>query len=166
MTHPRVEESLPRADGAGSSVLVRLSVGDDRYALPLAHVREVVRMVAVAPLPDAPPGVVGVINLRGRVIPVISLRARVGLPPKEPSLSDRIVVAEDGGRVFGLLVDGVHGVAAVGRVEAQSLAGGPGEARPASVAIVDGDPVPILDPATLQEPRAGAPSPQRPERPR
>jgi purine-binding chemotaxis protein CheW len=75
-------------------------------ALPVEEVIEVLRMVAVTALPEAPCWVAGVINLRGRIIPVIDLRARLGMPPREPALSTPIIVVGRREAAAGLLADG------------------------------------------------------------
>ena len=64
-------------------------------------------MVAIAPVPEAPEWLPGVINLRGRVIPVIDLRTRLGLPRQEVGLNTPIVVAEHEGQMVGLVADAV-----------------------------------------------------------
>ncbi len=75
------------------------------YALPLEHVVEAIHMVAIVPAPNAPAWLAGVINLRGRVLPVMDLRVRLGLPPRAPDLSARILVTAVGANGLGLLVD-------------------------------------------------------------
>jgi purine-binding chemotaxis protein CheW len=94
----------PPGEGPSTDVLV-LRLEAREYALPVHRVIEVVRMVAITPLPEAPPWVDGVVNLRGRVVPVIDLRARLGIPRRVPDLSTPIVmtVAESG--AFGLVAD-------------------------------------------------------------
>jgi len=64
-------------------------------------------MVAIAPVPEAPEWLPGVINLRGRVIPVIDLRIRLGLPALEVGLNTPIIVAEIEGQMVGLVADSV-----------------------------------------------------------
>jgi purine-binding chemotaxis protein CheW len=93
--------------------VVILQVDDGEYALPIGQVQEIVRVPAITTIPLAEAGVEGVINLRGRVLPVISLGNRLGLTPVSVSPSARVVVAEhhDGGA--GLLVDAVHEVLTV-----------------------------------------------------
>ena len=86
------------------------TVGSREYALPVEDVIEVVRMVAVTPLPDAPSSVMGVINMRGHVIPVIDLRSRLGFPAHEPDLSTPIVVVGWGEAAAGLVADGTSEV--------------------------------------------------------
>jgi purine-binding chemotaxis protein CheW len=81
------------------------TVGGHEHALPVEDVIEVVRLVAVTPLPEAPAWVAGVINMRGRIIPVIDLRTRLGLPPREPDLSTPIIVVGGSEAAAGLVAD-------------------------------------------------------------
>jgi purine-binding chemotaxis protein CheW len=83
------------------------------FALPLREVAEILRMVAITPVPEVPRWVVGVINLRGRVIPVIDLRRRLGIEPAEPGLNTPILVVEQGARKLGLIADAVRDVLAL-----------------------------------------------------
>ena len=86
-------------------VLTRLEEQD--YAVPVGDVVEVLRVVALTPLPDSPAWVLGILNLRGRSVPVLDLRRRLGLTPIEVGLDAAIVVVEDSGKTVGLLVDEV-----------------------------------------------------------
>ena len=100
-------------EGSPSSPALRLVVFDiegARYALPLSAVERVLPMAAVAALPQAPPIALGVINLRGDVIPVLDLRRRLGFPPRVFSLAARLVVASTRRRRLALPVDDVRGV--------------------------------------------------------
>ena len=147
---------LDRADDPTSVILLRLE--GQTYALPLGCVVEVVRMAALAPVPDAPPHVLGLLDLRGRVVPVLDLRRRLGLAPAEPGLSTPICVVEAGGRCFGLVADAVTDVRPLtGPVE--QFGGAPEDGPVAGVAHVDGRLVSVLDPARL----AGQAPPARPE---
>lgn len=99
------------ADTAASPLsLVIFSVDGQRYALHLHAVERVVHMVAVTPLPAAPDVVRGVINLAGRVLPVIDLRRRFGLPERDFILSDQLIMAAAGERTVALWVDTATGV--------------------------------------------------------
>lgn len=91
-------------------VLGDRQLGERRYALPLASVRRVVRMVEVTPLPSAPEVVLGVIDMCGSIIPVMSMRKRFGMTEAETSLSDQLIVADAGGRSVALVVNSVTGV--------------------------------------------------------
>jgi purine-binding chemotaxis protein CheW len=68
-------------------------------------VETIVRAVAVMPLPGAPEVVLGVINFRGRILPVIKLRRRCGLPEREMDLTDQMIIAHSSRRQVALLVD-------------------------------------------------------------
>jgi purine-binding chemotaxis protein CheW len=104
-------ERLPMNPAEGSSketgsfVVFRLD--GKRLALPLDQVKLALRMVSVTPVPDAPPWVIGVIDLHGLVIPVTDLRQRLGHPAKEPHLDDRLLVMSLAERTFALVVDEV-----------------------------------------------------------
>jgi chemotaxis signal transduction protein len=92
---------------SGSHVLLRL--GEERYALAVDDVLEVGTVSDPAPLPGAPPGVVGLQNLRGDVVPLLDLAALVGAGPRERG--EAMVVVEQGGRRAALAVDAVLEVA-------------------------------------------------------
>lgn len=76
-----------------------------RFGLRSGCVREVVRAVAVTRLPRAPAVVEGVIDARGRTVPVLDVRERFGLPGKEPDPADHMVLAEASGRIVAIRVD-------------------------------------------------------------
>jgi purine-binding chemotaxis protein CheW len=95
---------------AGSSEAIQLvvfKVDKSEYALPVSNVGEILRMVAISPVPEAPEWLPGVINLRGRVIPVIDLRTRLGLPAVPVSINTPILVTEAQGHTVGLVADAV-----------------------------------------------------------
>ena len=90
--------------------LVVFTLGDRRYGLPLSAVERIVHVVDVTPLPKAPDIVLGVVNLQGRVIPVINVRRRFHLPEREIALTDQMVIAHAARRLVALVVDSVTGV--------------------------------------------------------
>ncbi len=90
--------------------LVVFTLSKQRYGLPLSTVERIVRIVDVTPLPHAPDGVLGVVNVQGRVIPVINMRRRFHLPEREIALTDQMVVAHTARRPVVLVVDAVIGV--------------------------------------------------------
>ena len=90
---------------ADSDSVVVLALDDLRFGLSMNTVERVIRAVEISPLPDAPPGVVGVINVHGRIIPVFDIRARFGLAPREMRLSDHFVIGRAGLHPVALLVD-------------------------------------------------------------
>lgn len=90
--------------------LVLLKVDGQAYALPLAAVNRIVRMVEVTPLPGAPDVVVGVINIQGEVVPVVSIRRRLGLAHRAVGVSDSLVVAHARARRLAIIAESVLGV--------------------------------------------------------
>jgi purine-binding chemotaxis protein CheW len=86
-----------------SFVIFRL--GREEYGLPIATVGSVIRWEPATAVPRAPEGVMGVINLRGRVIPVLDLGRRFGQEPFEPTPTARIIVAEGNAGGVGIAVD-------------------------------------------------------------
>jgi len=87
------------------AVIFRLHV--DEYGLDVTAVTEVVRMVALTTLPDAPAWMAGVVNLRGHVIPVMDLRRRLHLPEQAPDRNTPILIVQAGEQRFGVIVDAV-----------------------------------------------------------
>ncbi|HYI02500.1 chemotaxis protein CheW [Hyalangium sp.] len=81
-----------------------------RYALPSADVRELVRAVRLTPLPRAPDVVEGLLNLRGELLPVLDLRRRFRLPARPLSPTDHFIIAQAGARHVGLRVDRAEGL--------------------------------------------------------
>ena len=90
--------------------LVVFQLGAEFYGVEIARVHEIIRLQAVTRVPRAPAFVEGVINLRGKVIPVVDLRRRFGLPTADHTRASRIVVVELGDQVVGVVVDGVSEV--------------------------------------------------------
>jgi purine-binding chemotaxis protein CheW len=98
-TLPYTCTDWPTLESVGARVdLLVFSVGEVRYALLAEAVREVVRAVAITPLPDAPRIVEGVIDLRGTVTPVLDLRRRLGARTVPASIDEHFIVAEAGSR--------------------------------------------------------------------
>jgi purine-binding chemotaxis protein CheW len=101
-----------------TSPCVVFSLDEQLYGIRLSAVSLVVSAVEITRLPGAPEIVIGVINLGGRIIPVVNLRRRFRLPEHTLELTDQLIVAstarpgagEDGGRILALVVDGVVGV--------------------------------------------------------
>ena len=90
--------------------LVSFEVGEEEYAVPILSVQEINRMMQITRVPQSPAFVEGVINLRGKIIPVIDLRKRFGLTELENSDDVRIIVVEVASRVIGFTVDRVNEV--------------------------------------------------------
>ena len=90
--------------------LVSFHIGQEEFGLGIQSIQEINRMVDITRVPNAPEFVSGVINLRGKVIPIINLRKRFGFPPKESDRNTRIIVVELSGMVVGFIVDSVSEV--------------------------------------------------------
>jgi len=90
--------------------LVVFELAGESYGVEISRVQDINRMQEITEIPHAPESVVGVINLRGRVIPVVDLRTRFGLPPAEHTKSTRIVVVQMGEEPIGMIVDAVSQV--------------------------------------------------------
>jgi purine-binding chemotaxis protein CheW len=85
-------------------------VEGQRYALALDAVERALPMVAVSPLPEAPPVALGVVNVHGRIVPVLDLRALSGLPPRAAAASDRLLLVRRRAHTVAIPVDEVVGV--------------------------------------------------------
>jgi purine-binding chemotaxis protein CheW len=90
--------------------LVSFNIGEEEFGVDILKVQEINRMLDVTRVPNAPEYVDGVINLRGKVIPIIDLRRRFQMNRKEPDKNTRIVVVELSGKVVGFVVDAVSEV--------------------------------------------------------
>lgn len=122
-------------------------IGEHRVALPLDEILEVVPLARTRAIPGAPHFVVGLLNLRGRELPVLDAMARVSKAPRRPALDEQIVACEAGGLAFGLLTTRVLGIAQVDRGTIAELPAdlmqwvGTARDRIGGVAFVAGQPV-------------------------
>jgi purine-binding chemotaxis protein CheW len=99
--------------------LVSFMLSDEEYGVEVLKVREIIRMPTITKMPNTPHYVEGIINLRGKVIPIISMRKRFGLMEAENSIHTRIMVMDVGGGLTGLIVDGVSEVIRIRSSEIQ-----------------------------------------------
>ena len=90
--------------------LIAIRIGSQEFCVDVMCVREIRGWTPATPLPQSPSFVRGVINLRGTVLPIVDLAARLGFASAEPSDRHAIVVAQIGNQVVGLLVDGVSDI--------------------------------------------------------
>ncbi len=90
--------------------LVTFLLTDVEYGLDILQVHEIIRYPDMTRLPNTPPFIKGVINLRGSVIPVLDIRERFGFQRVKETESTRVIVIEANEKLFGLLVDNVHQV--------------------------------------------------------
>jgi purine-binding chemotaxis protein CheW len=97
----------------GSRELIAFRIGEQEFCVNIMSVREIRGWTPATPLPHAPPYVLGVINLRGVVLPIVDLASRLGMTPAEPTARHVIIVAQVGQRVIGMLVDAVSDILTV-----------------------------------------------------
>ena len=98
---------------------VTFSAGEQSFSIEITQVREIRRWSPVTALPHAPQEVLGVMNLRGSVIPIYDLAARFGLGQTPENPRNVIVVAMHGGQTVGLLVEAVSEILSVSRDQIQ-----------------------------------------------
>jgi purine-binding chemotaxis protein CheW len=89
---------------------VLFRVGGADYVLAASDVLHLDSFTKATKVPGAPPYIAGLVQIRGRVIPVVDMRARFGLPSAEPTLDSRVVVVQSDDRAVGLLVDSAREV--------------------------------------------------------
>lgn len=111
--------------------LVTFSIGEEEFGVNILKVQEIIRTMEITKVPRSPDFVEGVINLRGKVIPIIDLRRRFGLAPRPEDKDTRIIVIEINSIIVGFVVDAVSEVL---RIPASTV-----EPPPPVVAGVDSD---------------------------
>lgn len=90
--------------------LIAFRIGDQEFCVNIMSVREIRGWTQATPMPHAPDYVMGVINLRGAVLPIIDMAARLGMKPAEPTARHVIIVAQVKSKVVGLLVEAVSDI--------------------------------------------------------
>lgn len=95
--------------------LVSFKIANEEFGVDILNVQEINKMTTITKVPNSPAFVEGVINLRGRVIPVVNLRIKMGMPNKEYDKDTRIIVVDLSGKTVGFLVDSVSEVLRIPR---------------------------------------------------
>ncbi|MGE8106456.1 chemotaxis protein CheW [Allorhizobium sp. NPDC080224] len=90
--------------------IIAFRLREQEFCVRTTTIREIRGWGPATPLPHTPPDVIGVMNLRGLVIPIIDLATKLGMASAEPTERSAIVVTEANGFVIGLLVDGVSDI--------------------------------------------------------
>ncbi|MGC4120793.1 MAG: chemotaxis protein CheW [Myxococcales bacterium] len=117
----RITQGIAReAVPTGDCPLLVCRIGTERVAVFQSQVEEVVLMARLTPLPEAPPWIAGLLNLRGRSLVVVDALARLTRSARRPVLSDRIVICALAGRSVGLVVQEVVAVETVAGSTLQS----------------------------------------------
>jgi len=117
------------ADSEETRQFVTFILGEQHYCVDIRLVREIRAGNVITPLPSAPEFVRGVINLRGTIVPIIDLRTRFGQGRTEASQNHVVVIVAIGGRLNGLLVDGVSDILAVRASEVAPIPETDGDSR-------------------------------------
>lgn len=107
ISSPQVDQEQTHGD---LMQLVSFRVGGEEFGLNILRVQEIIRVQQLTRVPNSPDYIEGVINLRGKVIPVIALRKRFDLAAIDPDKQTRIVVIEVNGTILGFMVDSVSEV--------------------------------------------------------
>jgi purine-binding chemotaxis protein CheW len=137
-------------NAAAAARVCVVTVGGELFALRISSVREVVLFEDVTTVPLAPPHVVGAANLRGDVIPIVDVRAALGLSPSRPGRRHRTIVVAAAGLEAALVIDGVVSLEALGEVRAADAGAGHRHAEWAEGYLQrDNRLVPLLDAAKL-----------------
>jgi purine-binding chemotaxis protein CheW len=90
--------------------MVVFFLAGERYGIDIALINEIIRQSEITCIPRTPMEIEGVINLRGKIVPIMNLRRRMGLPPTENTSSTRIIVVALDDQIVGIIVDRVEGV--------------------------------------------------------
>lgn len=105
-----IEHTKRKDRETGLLQLVTFHIGDEEFGVEILKVQEIIRMMGITRVPKAPVFVEGVINLRGKVIPIIDLRKRFGMTAQEHDKHTRIIVIEINNVIVGFVVDSVSEV--------------------------------------------------------
>ena len=100
-------------DGDNGNTLIQLvtfKIAEEEFGVDILRVQEIIRMMPITKVPNSPPFVEGVINLRGKVIPIIDMRRRFGMTASAHNQQTRITVMDLQGQVVGFVVDAVQEV--------------------------------------------------------
>ncbi len=128
--------------------LLSFRLAEQEYSVDIMSVREIRGWTRATPLPHAPAHIRGVINLRGTVLPVVDLSARLGMAPVEGDARNVIIVVQVGGHAAGLLVDAVSDILALPSSALQpppDLAADGANSFVQALTIVDGRMIRVLD---------------------
>lgn len=106
-SHPDIKANAP---AEGEAQLVVFNINTEEFGLEIKNVQEIIRMTNITEIPRAPSYVKGIINLRGRIIVVISLSVIMDMQGREHDANTRIIVADVDGTVMGFIVDSVSEV--------------------------------------------------------
>lgn len=113
-------DDVVHAQRGGKVKLVTMRIQGQLFGIPVDKVQDVLRAQKVARVPLAPPEIFGSINLRGRIVTVLNMRKRLGLPPREDDAASMFVVVEHQNEHYSLMVDAVGDVVDIPESDIQS----------------------------------------------
>lgn len=114
-------ENETGAAGSGVRQFISFTIGDEEYGVDIMSIREIKGWTATTELPNAPPYMRGVINLRGAIVPILDLRARFGGDRTKAEARHVIIVVSVAQRVVGILVDAVADIITVATNDIQPV---------------------------------------------
>jgi purine-binding chemotaxis protein CheW len=112
-------EGPARRTDSSISQLVGFRLGDEDYAIAITKIQEIILMKPITRIPQVPDYIEGLINLRGSVIPIVNLRKRFGLAPRDADDETRTIVVNIHDKTVGCIVDAVTQVMRISRDEIQ-----------------------------------------------
>ena len=132
--------------------LIAFNIGEQEFCVNTTSVREIRGWTPTTALPHAPNFVLGVVNLRGVVLPIVDLAVRLGFPSTQPTARHAIIVVEAGRQIAGLLVDGVSNIFTADEEQIQStpeIAADTARLYVRGVIAMDGRLIGVMDIANL-----------------
>lgn len=135
LTESTSSEKKSSIDHIDTVQLIVFSVGKEEYGLEIEKVQEVIRMSQIKKLPRAPQFILGVMNLRGNIIPIVGLREKFNLEPLDYNEFTRIIVVNHNDKLIGMVVDEVNRVV---NVPSENIEGNPDVVLSNTKALVRG----------------------------
>ena len=113
MNEQRETKKGNAAKGSNAQRFLAFSLNDEEYAIPLLHVKEVIAIPEVTPIPYTPPHFLGIMNLRGQVISIVDLRLKFKMKKAERTAETTVVICDFDSFCLGVVVDSVNSVLAL-----------------------------------------------------
>jgi len=96
---------------------VEIGLGNERFALPIQEIREIIKLQPIIEIPNTPTSLLGVINLRGNVIPIVNIHSYLGMPKVPDTKMNRIIIVNYEQSMVGIVVDQVIQVTSYSQIE-------------------------------------------------
>lgn len=106
-------EPEPERDASKIVEIIEFKLGGESYGIELAFVREVYPLKHFTPLPGVPSFILGIVNVRGQILPVVDLRKFLNLPENGMGELDKVIILRDDHIEFGILADAINGTKAI-----------------------------------------------------